>query len=148
MVVCTLGDLLLDVVVRLDRGLLRGDDVSARTEVAAGGQAANVAAWVAALGGRGRFIGKRADDESGRLAAAALAEHGVEVLGPVERTGSGVVVSLVDPGGERTMASDRGVAADLQPDEIDPAWLECGHLHVSGYALSGEPVRAAADRAV
>ena len=148
MVVCTLGDVLLDVVVRLDRGLVRGDDVTARTRVTAGGQAANVAAWVAALGGHARFIGKRADDATGRLAAAALAEHGVEVLGPVEHTGGGVVVSLVDPDGERTLASDRGVAADLQPDEIDPAWLQCDHLHVSGYTLAGEPGRAAAARAV
>jgi ribokinase len=148
MVVCTLGDLLLDVVVRLDRNLVRGDDVTARTRVAAGGQAANVAAWVAALGAKARFIGRRAADESGRLATAALAEHGVEVLGPVERTGGGVVVSLVDPDGQRTLASDRGVAAGLQPDEIEPAWLDCHHLHVSGYALSAEPGRAAAARAV
>ena len=148
MVVCTLGDLLLDVVVRLDRDLVRGDDVTARTQVAAGGQAANVAAWVARLGGRARFIGKRADDESGRIAAAALTARGVEVLGPVERVGGGTVVSLVDPNGERTLASDRGVAADLQPDEIDATWLECDHLHVSGYALSCEPVRAAAGRAI
>jgi ribokinase len=46
------------------------------------------------------------------------------------------------------MASDRGVAADLHPEEIDPTWLECDHLHVSGYALAREPMRGAADRAI
>jgi ribokinase len=148
MLVCALGDLLLDVVVRLDRELVRGSDVAARTEIAAGGQAANVAAWAAELGADARVVVKRAADEAGRLAATALATHGVEIAGPVERAGGGVVVSLVGPDGERTMASDRGVAATLRAEEIEPAWLECDHLHVSGYALAREPTRGAAVRAV
>jgi sugar/nucleoside kinase (ribokinase family) len=148
MLVCTLGDLLLDVVVRLDRELMRGADVTARTQIAAGGQAANVAAWVAALGAEARFVGKRAADEAGRLASAALTARSVEVAGPVERSGGGVVVSLVGPDGERTMASDRGVAIDLRADEIDPAWLACDHLHVSGYGLAHEPIRGAGVRAI
>lgn len=148
MLVCTLGDLMLDVVVRLDRPLVNGADVPARTEITAGGQAANVAAWVAALGERARFIGKRADDEPGRFAAAALAASSVEIVGPSAPAGGGVVVSLVGPDGERTMASYRGTAVDLQADEISPAWLECDHLHVSGYALAVEPIRDAAVLAV
>jgi sugar/nucleoside kinase (ribokinase family) len=46
------------------------------------------------------------------------------------------------------MASDRGSAADLRPDELEPAWLDdCDHLFVSGYALMREPARSAATRA-
>ncbi len=148
MLVCTLGDLLLDVVVRLDRELVRGADVTARTQIAAGGQAANVAAWVAALGSDARFVGMRAADEVGRLAAAALEARGVEVVGPVEQSGGGVVVSLVAPDGERTMASDRASATGLHAEDIDRAWLECDFLHVSGYTLAREPMRGAADRAI
>ena len=148
MLVCTLGDLLLDVVVRLDRPLVQGADVPARTQIAAGGQAANVAAWVAALGGRARFIGMRADDESGRFAAAALATSRVEIVGPSAPARSGVVVSLVGPDGDRTMASDRGVATDLCAEDIEPAWLACDHLHVSGYALAVQPIRDAAAHAI
>jgi len=147
MLVCTLGDLLLDVVVALDRDLVSGDDVPARTSIGAGGQAANVAAWAAELGARARFIGVRADDDGGRLAAAALATRGVELAGPVTQS-AGVVVSIVGSGGERTMASDRGGGAGLRGEELDPAWLECDHLHVSGYALAAEPMRTAAARAV
>jgi hypothetical protein len=44
MVVCTLGDLLLDVVVKLAKPLADGDDTRADTHVGGGGQAANVAA--------------------------------------------------------------------------------------------------------
>ena len=47
------------------------------------------------------------------------------------------------------MCSDRGVATELRPEEIDEAWLaDCEHLHVSGYALLREPVRFAATRAI
>ena len=66
MLVVTLGDLLLDVIVRTDE-LVPGDDRVAQTHVGAGGQAANVAAWVAALGGSARFVGKRGDDAAGSL---------------------------------------------------------------------------------
>lgn len=148
MPVCTLGDLLLDVIVRLEQPLARGADATSRTVLSPGGQAANVAAWVAALGGRARFVGKRGDDDAGRLARAGLERYGVEVVGPVAPEGNGVVVSLVAPDGERTMCSDRGVAPEFAAEEVEPAWLEgCTHLHLSGYALLREPIRHAALRA-
>src|SRR5690348_16433866 len=132
MLVCTFGDALLDVVVVLERDLVGGADVPARTTVGAGGQAANVAAWGVALGARARFVGVRAADEAGRLAARDLEARGVELAGPERTSGGGVVVSLVAPDGERTMASDRGGSATLDAAELDPAWLACDHLHVSG----------------
>jgi len=47
------------------------------------------------------------------------------------------------------MAPDRGVAAELQADDVVPDWFDgCDHLFVSGYALFRDPVRAAARRAV
>jgi len=82
MVLATIGDLILDVIVQLDGPLVRGDDRAATTRVGAGGQAANVAAWAAALGARARFVGKRGSDTAGELAAAELRGHGVEVVGP------------------------------------------------------------------
>ena len=147
MLVCTLGDLLLDVVVRLDGSLAPGDDAPAATRTGAGGQAANVAAWVTALGGRARLIAKHGDDAAGRLCAAELTALGVEVVGPRAGRG-GVVVSLVAAGGDRTMASDRGVSPELRPEDVEPAWLAgCDVLHVSGYALLVEPQASAAERA-
>ena len=149
MTICCLGDLVLDVIVRLEQPLATGADATSRIVLRPGGQAANVAAWIAALGGRPRFIGKRGADDAGTLAASRLRDFGVDVVGPVEPAGNGVIVSLVDPSGERSMCSDRGVATDLGPAEIDEAWFaDCEHLHVSGYALLREPVRFAAVRAV
>ena len=48
--ICALGDLLLDVIVRLSEPLSPGADARAATRVGAGGQAANVAAWAVELG--------------------------------------------------------------------------------------------------
>jgi ribokinase len=48
-------------------------------------------------------------------------------------------VSLVRDG-DRSLASDRGVAPSLAPEELDPAWLDCDVLHLSGYALLREPI--------
>jgi sugar/nucleoside kinase (ribokinase family) len=144
---CTLGDLTLDVVVRLDGPLAPGGDTDARIGLAPGGQAANVAAWAAALGASARLIAKRGDDDAGTLAGRRLSERGVEIAGPVEGR-NGIVCSLVSPDGERSMAADRGTAPELRPDELDPAWLEgCAHLFVSGYALLREPAATAAARA-
>jgi sugar/nucleoside kinase (ribokinase family) len=144
-----LGDLVLDVIVRLEQPLATGADATSRIVLRPGGQAANVAAWIAALGGRSYFIGKRAADDAGTIAASRLLDLGVGLLGPVEPTGNGVIVAIVDPSGERTMCPDRGVAVELAPDEIDETWFtDCEHLHVSGYALVREPVRLAAARAI
>ena len=146
--IVTLGDLLLDVIVRLSQPLAEGADADAATQLGPGGQAANVAAWIAELGGDARFVGKRADDEAGRTAAAGLERYGVDVRGPVVSGRTGTVVSLVGVDGARTMASDRGVSPDLAADELDPAWLDgCTHLHLPGYSLLRSPIDEAALRA-
>ncbi len=149
MLVCCVGDLLLDVVVRLEQPLALGADATATTSISAGGQAANVAAWVVELGGRARFIGRHGEDATGAVARAILAGRRVEIVGPHVPEGNGTVVSLVEPGGDRTMCSDRGAAPGLRAEQIEPDWLEgADHLHVSGYALLRRPIRDAALRAI
>ena len=146
MQIVSLGDLILDVIVGLDAPLVSGDDRPATTAVGAGGQAANVAAWAASLGASARYVGKRGADAAGALAAAELRAHGVEVAGPAAGR-NGVVVSIASEG-ERSMASDRGSATELEPDELEPAWFECDRLHISGYALLIGPIALAAMHAV
>jgi ribokinase len=137
----TLGDLLLDVIVRPERPLVPGDDQPAVTRTGPGGQAANVAAWAATLGAEARFVGRRGDDAAAEVVTRALAGHGVEVVGPAAGR-TGIVVSIAC-GGDRTMASDRGVAPDLEPRDLDAAWFDCDVLHLSGYSLLREPIAAA-----
>jgi sugar/nucleoside kinase (ribokinase family) len=143
--ITTVGDLLLDVVVRLEQPLVPGDDQVAVTRTGAGGQAANVAAWAASLGADSRYVGKVGDDAAGELVSVELAGLGVEIAGP-RRGRTGVVVSLTSSG-ERSMASDRGAAVDLEAEELDAAWFDADVLHVSGYALHREPLAGTAARA-
>jgi sugar/nucleoside kinase (ribokinase family) len=146
--ICALGDLLLDVIVRPDSPVVAGGDARATSRAGAGGQAANVAAWAVALGADARFVGKRGSDTAGELVASDLAARGVEVQGPVAEGANGVVVSLVDSAGERTMLSDRGVAPDLRPDELDGGWFaDCDWLHLTGYSLLRTPIAEAAEAA-
>ena len=143
--ICAIGDLILDVVVLPDRSLLPDADTPATIRLTAGGQAANVAAWVSALGGTSRLICKRGTDASSELASTAVARHRVEICGPSVQGRGGVVVSLRDAHGQRTMASDRGAAAQLVRSELDPAWVRgCDVLHVSGYCLLRQPMAEAA----
>ena len=138
--IATLGDVMLDVIVRLEEPLAPGGDVRAATRAGAGGQAANVAAWAVALGAEGRCIAKRGGDATGELVARELEGRGVELVGPVADGATGVVVSIVGADRDRALASDRGVAPSFSPDELDAAWLDCDVLHLSGYALLREPV--------
>ncbi len=138
----TLGDVLLDVIVLLADPLVPGDDCPAETRAVAGGQAANVAAWAGALGADARFVGRRGDDAAGEIVTRALRANGVDVVGPVSGR-TGVVVSIASQG-DRTMASDRGSAPDLAPQDLDASWFDCDVLHLSGYALLREPISSAA----
>jgi sugar/nucleoside kinase (ribokinase family) len=139
----TLGDVLLDVVVLLAEPLAPGGDVRASNRAGAGGQAANVAAWAVELGADARCIAKRGDDPAGELVAHELTERGVELVGPAAEGPTGVVVSIVHDG-DRSLASDRGVAPSFAPDELDPAWIDGDLLHFSGYALLREPIATTA----
>jgi sugar/nucleoside kinase (ribokinase family) len=143
--ICTIGDLLLDVIVLPDGPLAPDADTPSTIRFAAGGQASNVAAWAGALGATSRLICKRGTDVSSELAAAALARYGVEICGPVAAGRGGVVVSVREAVGQRTMASDPGVSGLLDKSELDPTWVEsCDVLHVSGYCLLREPMAEAA----
>jgi ribokinase len=143
--ICVLGDAHLDVVVRMSGPLSEETDTPATTRLDVGGQAANVAAWVAALGGRSRLIAARGTDPAAELVSAELARRGVEVVGPVLPGSTGVVVSLSDGGDRRSMLTDRGVGAELAEADISPGWLAgCKWLHISAYAFAREPMRGAA----
>jgi ribokinase len=131
--VACLGDVMLDVIVEVPDGIVADDDTPARITFAAGGQAANVATWVSALGGQARVFGPRADTGSGHLIEDALTAHGVEVWGGA--TGrTAAVVSLLSPHGH-SMLSDPGDTRWFE-DVRFGEWLDTADwLFVSGYAL-------------
>ncbi|GAA1950448.1 carbohydrate kinase family protein [Microbacterium deminutum] len=135
-----IGDLVADLIVLGGAALEHGTDNPAEVRLTRGGSAANVA--VAASPRRPvRFIGRVGDDTLGRTLAGELAAAGVDVR--VQRAGrTGAIVVLVDAGGERTMITDRGAAAELGP--IDPQWLtDAEWVHLPLYGFAAPPSRAA-----
>ena len=143
--ICTLGDVLLDVIVALDGPVEEDTDTYGKTRVGTGGQAANVAAWAVALGGMARLVTRRAEDPVGELLTRDLERRGVEVRGPVAQGATGTVVSIAAPDGRRSMLTDRGVSLGFEPAEFDSAWLDgCEWLHVSAYSLVASPLRETA----
>ena len=99
---CVLGDAHLDVVVCPDGPVAEETDTPARTWVGAGGQAANVAAWIVALGGQARLVAARGTDLAAQLVASDLRQRGVDLRGPVVEGPTGVVVSLSRGGASRS----------------------------------------------
>jgi len=143
--ICVLGDAHLDVIVSFAGPVEPETDTPATTSAGAGGQAANVAAWIVALGGRARLVAAQAADPAGRMVAGELTGRGVELAGPVLPGRTGVVVSLSDGGRSRSLLTDRGVGTELAAAHLMDAWFEgCTRLHLPGYSLFREPVAGAA----
>jgi sugar/nucleoside kinase (ribokinase family) len=144
-VICVLGDAHLDVVVRRLGPVADDTDTPSQTVLGVGGQAANVAAWVVALGGQSRLVYARGTDLAAGLVGDELAGRGVQLAGPVVDGRTGVVVSLSDGGRSRSMLTDRGVGPQLTAGSLDESWLDgCTWLHLPAYSLVRDPVRAAA----
>jgi sugar/nucleoside kinase (ribokinase family) len=144
--IVVLGDVMVDVVCRLDGPIAPGSDAPARIEFAYGGSAANVGAWLAAAGVRPVLIGRIGADERGRAAEAELRAAGVETRLAVDPDAStGTCVVLVAPEGERSMVPDPGANDRLGKGDVPAALLASdGHLHLTGYSLVREGSREAA----
>jgi sugar/nucleoside kinase (ribokinase family) len=131
----TLGDLVEDVIVRLDGPVNVASDTHATITRRRGGSAANVAARAAALGHPARFLGQVGTDAIGAALIAELDAEGVDTS-MVGRSGStGTIVALVDHLGERSMLTDRRACLDL--DDPHPSWLDgVSTIHVPFYSLA------------
>jgi sugar/nucleoside kinase (ribokinase family) len=147
--ILSIGDLVLDITIVPEGRLRPDDDNPAVIRVGGGGQAANFSAWVAALGAPARLVTRVGDDERGRRLVAELEALGVEVFAVWGADPTGIIAVLVGPGGERTMATQRGASAGLRPQELRTEWFRGVNLiHVPAYSLFTEPLASAARAAV
>ncbi|MGY1682163.1 carbohydrate kinase family protein [Geodermatophilus sp. SYSU D01176] len=146
--VVVVGDLVTDVVVLLDGDPAPGSDRPATIRSRGGGAGANVAVHLARLGTPVTFAGCVGDDASGTGLVAELAAAGVTpAVRTVPGAATGTIVSLVEPGGQRSMLADRGANLALEAADV-PVPARGGHLHVSGYSLFTPGPRAAVLAAV
>jgi sugar/nucleoside kinase (ribokinase family) len=137
-VLCTIGDLVEDVVVWLNTELNIGSDTESIIRRTRGGSAANVSMFAALTGAPSRFIGQVGNDRLGPQLCEVLRESGVDVQVITDgRTGS--IVVLVQPNGQRSFLTDRGVASHLA--HFDATLMnDVSILHVPTYSLTDEPL--------
>jgi sugar/nucleoside kinase (ribokinase family) len=128
------GDVINDVIVRPEEPRQHATDNPARIAFAAGGSAANQAAWAAHHGADVAFVGRVGATDLGRH-AEELHRVGVDAHLVSDRTAAtGSIVILVDDDGERTMYVDRGANQNLAVDDVPTQLLEgAGRLHLTGY---------------
>ena len=147
--VVVVGDLLYDMLARIEGEVTFGTDTFVQIQAAAGGSGANAAAWLASSGLETHFVGRVGDDVFGEVLAEDLKEIGVVAhLARDPSLATGKVFVLVDGAGERTMITDRGAGEALGPEDLPEALFRGGHLHISGYTFSGGSRRETAMRAL
>lgn len=108
--------------------------------VDAGGAESNVAAHVAALGARSRWVSRLGDDPLGRRVAAQLAARGVDVSGVVFDAAHRTGLYVKDPGHGVHYYRDGSAASFLDPADAEAVDLDdVAIVHVSGItaALTG-----------
>lgn len=141
--VVVVGDVATDVVVVLAGEPAPGSDRPASIRSRGGGAGANVAVHLAALGVPVTLVGCVGEDAAAAGHRAELDSAGVRLaLRTVAGAATGTVVSLVEPGGQRSMLADRGANLALEPGDLPPL-PPGGHLHLSGYTLLDPGPRAA-----
>jgi sugar/nucleoside kinase (ribokinase family) len=140
-VLATVGDLVDDIVVRLDGPIQFASDTAATIERRRGGSAANVAAVAARISGASRFLGQVGDDARGASLLSELEADGVDVSFTRRGGRTGSIVVLVDEAGERSFLTDAGSARDL--DAPRAAWLNgVDVLHAPLYSLAAGLIAA------
>jgi sugar/nucleoside kinase (ribokinase family) len=109
---------------------------------ASGGSAANTAACLASLGGQVRFVGKVADDQLGAVFTEDIRSAGVEYdtpPGPADGPHTGRCLVLVTPDAEKTMCTDLGAGATVDPADLHVEAIRSARvLYMEGY-LCGPP---------
>lgn len=141
--VVVVGDVATDVVAVLSGEPAPGSDRPAAIRTRGGGAGANVAVHLGRQGVPVTFAGCVGADPAGAALVAELAGAGVDVAVRTVAGGvTGTIVSLVEPGGQRSMLADRGANLELAPDDV-PSPAAGGHLHLSGYTLLDPRPRAA-----
>jgi sugar/nucleoside kinase (ribokinase family) len=132
------GDV-IDDVIATPRGVIRADtDTPATIERRGGGSAANTATWLATTGLAVDFVGRVGVMDLERH-TRVLRDAGVRPMLAGDHTlPTGTIVILID-GDTRSMLTERGANAALDPDSVSDTILDgATALHFTGYSLFGK----------
>ncbi len=131
--VLVIGDVIEDLIVIPEESIRPNTDTKAKIQKSMGGQAANVASWIAHNGVSVSFVGCVGSADVVKLEQDLLAQ-GIESQLQSSSKPTGSLVVLVD-GQSRSMLTDRGANQDLDLAKIDPAGFAV--VYLSGYSLLG-----------
>lgn len=140
--VLVVGDVMTDVIVKPEGPLVRGSDRRAAIQSRPGGSGANQAVWLGSMGTKVSFVARVGARDKPHLEAYFKGFHVDPHLVADPQKPSGVLVTIVDPDGERSFLTDRGANLALSPSDM-PVWLldETRLVLVSGYSLFAEGPR-------
>jgi sugar/nucleoside kinase (ribokinase family) len=141
------GDLMIEILTRISELPKWGQDEKVeQLRVSPGGSAANTAAIAAKLGLSVMFIGQIGNDAFAPFLLEDLQQHGVNIQHVISEKGpTSLVVTMVDPKGERTFLSFRGNASKNTYGALPNLTLsEAGIVHISGYTFQTPPTRQTA----
>lgn len=142
--VLVIGDVMTDIIVRPEGPIVPGSDRRAEIRNRPGGSGANQAVWLGAAGADVLFAARVGADER------AIYENYFRGLGVVPALAgdkslpTGVLVTILDPAGERSFLTDRGANLNLSPEDLAETLLEgVGLVLVSGYSFFASGPRRA-----
>jgi sugar/nucleoside kinase (ribokinase family) len=118
---------------------------------ASGGSAANTVAGVSSLGSRVAYVGKVRDDQLGAVFRHDLRAIGVDFDVPLAQGGppTGRCLIVVTPDAERTMSTFLGIAAELEPDDVDEELCaSAAVVYCEGYLWDVDSAKAAIRKAM
>jgi sugar/nucleoside kinase (ribokinase family) len=125
-----------DVLVKPAGEIAPGSDTPSVIRACPGGAAAGQAAWMAHLGAQVTFAGRVGAQDAG-YHRGELARFGVDAhLAEDDQAGTGTIVIMVAPDGERTMFTDRGANLRLRRSDLPAGLLDgAAVLHLTGYTF-------------
>ncbi|MDP2699186.1 adenosine kinase [Thalassospira sp.] len=111
-----------------------------------GGSAGNTMAGIAALGGKGAYIGKVRDDQLGQVFRHDIRATGIAFDTAPATLGAPTARCLifVTPDGHRTMNTFLGACVELGPDDIDAQLIAASRvIYMEGYLWDREDAKNA-----
>ena len=134
--VLVVGDVMTDVIVVPEGPIVKGSDRRATVRSRPGGSGANQAVWLGAMGADVAFAARVGFADKSTYENYFRGLGVVPILAADREQPSGVLVTIVDPDGERSFLTDRGAnlnlcAADLPQNLLD----DLGLVLVSGYSF-------------
>lgn len=142
--VLVVGDVMTDVIVVPEGPIVKGSDRRAKVRSRPGGSGANQAVWLGAMGADVVFAARVGADDKTMYENYFRGLGVVPVLAGDRDQPSGVLVTIVDPDGERSFLTDRGANLNLSPSDLPASLLDdIGMVMVSGYSFFAPGPRAA-----